>query len=304
MDRRELLKIALDSVANQTRACAEAIVIDAGHDGSDALCAQYPFVRYVRQTTKGMTPARNEALRLVTADYVAVLDSDDYYEPRFLEVCGDLLDRGADVVYSRGYRVSGSKREPILVNHRQPEQFLRAMVDDNFLIASFVVQRTACFQKVDYYREGLALADDYDLYLKFCLAGFRFAHAPESLSNRLHHDGSLTLVYPADNIKTIAEILTFYGPEICRKLGCSMEQLLAPTEFRMARHFFERGDLSSSRREFQKILRRDPRQLRAWAYWLACLAGPLSLQVFRRLQKLKQRVEGQLSGWGLRERRW
>ena len=304
MDRRDLLKVALDSIAAQTRPCQEVIVIDAGHDGSDLLCGQYPFVRYLRQTTRGMTPARNEALRQVQADYVAILDSDDYYEPRFLEACAELLDRGADVAYTRGFRVSSGGRQPILVNHRQPDQFLRAMVHDNFLIASFVLQRMSCFRQVDYYREGLALADDYDLYLKFALAGFRFAHAPEYLSNRLHHDGSLTLVYPADNIKTIEEILTFHQQGICESLGCTPEQLLAPTRLRMARHFFERGEFSQARAELNQTLRQNPRQMRAWIYWLACLSAPYSLRLFRLAQNVKQRLDGLLSHLGLRERRW
>jgi len=304
MNRRELLEVALNSLAGQTRPCTEAIVIDAGDDGSDGLCQRYPFVRYFRQTTRGLTPARNEALRYVQTDYVGMLDSDDFYEPRFLEVCAGLLDQGADVAYSRGYRVSSHGRQAILVNHRQPEAFLRSLVEDNFLIASFTLQRAECFRKVAGYREGLALADDYDLYLKFCLAGFRFAHAPEALSNRLHHEGSLTLSDAAANIRAVAAILQFHQAEICRVLNWPPGRLLAKTHLRLARHYFDRGELAEARRELKSSLKLNPRQLTAWLYWITCMTAPISTGAFRMAQKLKRKMTSWMSRQGLLEERW
>lgn len=304
MNRRELLSTALDSLSNQTRPCTETIVIDAGNDHSDDLCSRYGFVRYFRQATKGLTAARNEALQHVTGDYVGMLDSDDFYESQFLEICADLLDQGADVAYSQGYRLVGAERSPLLVNHKRPQNLLAALVRDNFVIASFALQRRDALARIGGYRLGLPLADDYDLYLRLALSGCKFEHAPRPLGNRRHHDGSLTVSNPEANIWAIRDIVAHNQVDLCRHLGWSYARLMTHAELRLGMHYFENEDFRRAAKHFREALAGNPLSLRAWLFCIACLGGTYSLRAVAGLRRLKQAIEAPLRKVGFLESRW
>lgn len=97
---------ALDSVLAQTVSDLEIIVIDDGSvDNTREIIS-----RYARQDSRirvllneenmGVARTRNRGLELVTGRYVALLDSDDYWEPRMLEkMVARAEETGADIIY-------------------------------------------------------------------------------------------------------------------------------------------------------------------------------------------------------------
>ena len=73
---------ALDSVIAQTYRQWECVVVDDGStDGTAAVAERYaaadPRIRCLRQPNRGVSSARNLALRSSTAPYVQFLDADD-----------------------------------------------------------------------------------------------------------------------------------------------------------------------------------------------------------------------------------
>jgi len=87
-NRANLLLEALASVRQQTWPHVQIIVIDDGStDNTSELMAQMPDVCYVRQNHGGQGRARNRGLRCVEGAFVSTLDSDDLWEPDFLESC-------------------------------------------------------------------------------------------------------------------------------------------------------------------------------------------------------------------------
>jgi glycosyltransferase involved in cell wall biosynthesis len=305
-DRRDLLRQALESVAAQRRPCAEAIVIDAGSDGSDVVAREYPFVKYVRQRSRGLTAARNEALRLASGDYVAMLDSDDLYEPDFLLACGDLLDREVDlaVAYTRGRVIDAEGRTAgmILQGHRCPAEPLRALARDNFVVASFALVRRSVLAVVGGYDESLSWADDYDLFLRIALQGGRFAHVPRVLAARRRHSGSLTAAFPAQNLEAIRGILERHSPALGAALREERAVWLARVDYRVGRALLEGGDVASARELLDRALAagcRDARLYRWWCdgyHWL----NP-ALLCLRQMKRFFRQGLGQL---GLVENRW
>lgn len=84
------LEQCLDSVAGQTLTDIEVICVDDGSlDDSPTILARYAAhddrFQVFRQDNAGPGVARNTGLAQVTGQYVIFLDSDDWFEPDFLE---------------------------------------------------------------------------------------------------------------------------------------------------------------------------------------------------------------------------
>jgi len=110
-----LLHRALSSVAAQDHRPRQVIVVD---DGSPRPAAEeitpelhdaVPALTVVRQANRGIAAARNAALDALDADVaaVALLDSDDYWEPSHLRHAAAALSLGADFFFSNS-RLEGA----------------------------------------------------------------------------------------------------------------------------------------------------------------------------------------------------
>lgn len=103
----EHLAECLDSVLNQTLQDIEVICVDDGStDASPGILRQYADadrrVRVVMQANAGPGAARNNGMERAVGEYIIFLDSDDWFEPDFLEKMVDRIgETGADMVICR-----------------------------------------------------------------------------------------------------------------------------------------------------------------------------------------------------------
>ncbi len=101
------LRRAVDSVLKQTYRNLEIILVDDGSpDGCPAICDEYASkearVRVVHKENGGLSDARNAGLDIAGGDYIAFLDSDDYFAPFFIEALyNELLRTDAQVALCR-----------------------------------------------------------------------------------------------------------------------------------------------------------------------------------------------------------
>ena len=90
------LRCCLDSVIAQTFSEFEVIIIDDGStDESSVICDEYAdkdnrFI-VVHQKNGGLSSARNAGLDICSGRFICFLDSDDYYEPDFLQMMYDCI---------------------------------------------------------------------------------------------------------------------------------------------------------------------------------------------------------------------
>ena len=93
---------AIDSALGQTYPNKEVIVIDDGsEDNTAAIVEGYPQVKFVQLGHGGQAAARNAGWRRASGTYIATLDSDDVWQPLFLETCVERLERDSlDFVFT------------------------------------------------------------------------------------------------------------------------------------------------------------------------------------------------------------
>jgi len=92
-NRSAILESAIISALQQTYPSIQLIVADDGSiDETDALMAKYPQVTYLKLPHGGQAHARNEGLRHARGKYIATLDSDDIWEPEFIQRCIEMID--------------------------------------------------------------------------------------------------------------------------------------------------------------------------------------------------------------------
>lgn len=106
-NRARDLERALASVLGQTFNDIEVIVVD-NHSTDDpaAVIARHNDARIsLHQIDNGgiVAKSRNLGIQVARGEYVAFLDSDDWWAPRKLAASVEVLDRGADVVYHHLY---------------------------------------------------------------------------------------------------------------------------------------------------------------------------------------------------------
>lgn len=81
----------INSLINQTYINIEIIIINDGSiDGTDTLCCELlkidNRIKYVKQTNKGVSFARNKGIELSTGDFILFVDSDDWLEKSALTI--------------------------------------------------------------------------------------------------------------------------------------------------------------------------------------------------------------------------
>jgi glycosyltransferase involved in cell wall biosynthesis len=92
-NREHILKDAINSALKQTYSNKQIIVVDDGSiDGTRDVVNQFKGIKYIYQENGGQGKARNTGLQHAQGVYIASLDSDDVWNPDFLEQCIEMLE--------------------------------------------------------------------------------------------------------------------------------------------------------------------------------------------------------------------
>ena len=102
------LKQCLDSIAAQTYRDLEVILVDDGSpDSCGSICDAYAEAdsrfRVIHQQNSGVSRARNAALEKVTGTYLTFCDSDDRYQPDWIECLVAAMEAAAADMAFGGY---------------------------------------------------------------------------------------------------------------------------------------------------------------------------------------------------------
>lgn len=184
----EYLPTAVESVLNQTYKNLEIIIVNDGStDNTDGVILPYlkdKRIKYIKQENTGQASAKNCGIKNTSGDYIAFLDADDYWRSDKLEKQLNVFtnDNAVGVVYS-GLKFINPNNEIdnfIILPQMYSGHILQELFIDNFIGFSTAVVKKKCFNKVGLFDEGLAMAIDWDLWLRIACY-YKFACINEPL---------------------------------------------------------------------------------------------------------------------------
>ena len=232
---------ALHSILQQCYQALELIVIDdASSDQSwsvvQSVCQQYPHASIqCRQhiTNQGAAATLNEGLSLATGEYIAILNSDDYWHPQRLAslmsyaqaVNADFLGTDVDLIDGESIRLT-EQDEPhwltwfagLKQDYQQQHDLLATVLQGNLFISTsnFFMHKRVVAAVGEF--KDLRYVHDYDYLLRVLSQGFKAEILPDTyLSYRLHRSNTIR-EQPLAAIRENMGMLLGYLPRLSSQL--------------------------------------------------------------------------------------
>ena len=174
LNRINTLQRALDSVINQTYKPAEIIVVDNGsRDGTlKFLREQYPKITILTENKIGVSSARNKGIKKSINQWIALLDSDDAWHPRKLEIQTSMLDSALkeyNLIHTDEIWFRNNKHINQMKKHKKQGGYIFERCLSLCCISpSSVLFKKNILDKVGLFDESLPVCEDYDMWLKIC----------------------------------------------------------------------------------------------------------------------------------------
>jgi hypothetical protein len=190
---------ALTSLLAQSYPEIEILIVnDGSFDLSDRIIARLAArqpVRVAVQPNSGLGAARNFGIRVSRGRYVALLDADNLFEPRFIERAVEVLEADPDVAYvgcwSRYIDANGIPDRGPGGGFQPLSNFPEIMQSGNVAGDAAALVRRSVFDRGYWYSEELTSYEDWDFYRRLREGGLIGHCIPERLMRYRVRDGSM-----------------------------------------------------------------------------------------------------------------
>lgn len=197
------LERCLDSLVEQTFKNFEVWVCDDGStDNTSKVVQSYLCKLNVHYNWNknfgGPARPRNIGWRLANAEYIAFLDSDDWWSPKKLEESILCLEDGADFVYHQLYLVKSEFQKfnwrKVKTHQLCSPVFQYLVTNGNIIPNSSVVVRKSLLEKVQGLSEesDMVAMEDYDCWLRIAKHTERFLLLDKTLGYYWAGGGNIT----------------------------------------------------------------------------------------------------------------
>ena len=289
-NRAKMLPVALDSLLAQSLTDWEALIVDdASSDETRSVVEGYrdPRIRYLRhESNRGPAAARNTGMHEARGEYIAFLDSDDYWRPEKLALQVERFENSpqevglvyTDILYE--YPDGTTKRYGF--GGRQPLQgWVFSQLINNFLMRpSTVMIRRAVMADVGSWDESIISGQDL-LYFASVAHRFQVSATDDTLTVMRVHDSNLHL----DLSKSRYQLEASY--KICDAFGLppnAMAKTLSRCHLHYGMFLLETGQAREARSHFASVLRLYPKRVIAAAFFMLSLMNGRPYRAYRGLR--------------------
>ena len=266
-DALPLVLEAVESALAQTRPPAEVLVVDDGSSDGTGSAVEERFggdprapVRVLRGRFGSAGAARNAGLRATTAPWIALLDSDDLWEPEKLERAADVLARApaATWFFSDGsFRTLAGELHPswFALYADLPESYVGSPVAElfevNFVLTSSVIVRRGALELLGGFDPTLTHAEDLDLWIRLARR-WPAAASRRTLVRYQHREGGLS---SQNERRLLGDVELFRrliaDPALSRTLRRLARRRSAFTHYRLAVMALREADGPAARRHLR-----------------------------------------------------
>ena len=175
-NREAFIRETIESVLEQTYSNIELIVVDDGStDNTLKIVKEYKekldLLQHPGGVNKGQSAAINLGLKVSTGEYIAILDSDDLFAPKKIELQIEHLIKNLDVglVYANGIAIDTNGAElhvMIQKGHKEENKPELVLLNSYYNIPSNALIRKSVFEIVGGFDEELRSAQDHDMAIR------------------------------------------------------------------------------------------------------------------------------------------
>jgi glycosyltransferase involved in cell wall biosynthesis len=269
------LKRALDSAFAQSYTNFRVYAVDDGStDGTREVLETYgERCSSISQTHAGAAAARNRAIQLSDAPYIAFLDADDEWMPQKLERQVALMEQDpslglvCSVCAIRGFE-NNTHSVLSAPGPRAPGKLFERLVRDGFVITPSVVVRRRCLDEIGLFHESLGVCEDFNLWLRIA-ARWRIALLPQVLAIVHKRAGSLSAtISPKERLRNGVVALQDVQsrcPDLSAAENRALRKALAQRMYFYGSFLLAIDGKTAARRELSSALRLDAAHSKAAA---------------------------------------
>lgn len=223
-NRAKLLQKAIQSVLDQTYQNWELIIIDNySDDGTKELIESYQDHRikmHVIPRTGSVAASRNFGVHISRGEWVAFLDSDDWWFSEKLLTVNNFLGSESDLIYHdlKFADSNGSLLEQKKNKSRKLKQpiYFDLLLNGNAISMSSVVVRKSVFQLVNGMNESSRYfaIEDYDTWIRIAQITESFLFIPKILGAYRVHEGNIGKI---NNFKYLSDALEIHLSQLSIK---------------------------------------------------------------------------------------
>ena len=190
---------AINSVLKQTYPDFELLIVDDGSTDNtpeivNAYIRQYPArIRYMVQAHKNAPSALNRGIQEAQGEYIAFLDSDDFWFPDKLEEQINVMDKtSAGLVHAARYEEDTAGNTPLVIRPQMPARNRTEFLEGRTHISMTVLTPKKVLQKAGMFDEAFTVTYDTDMRLRIAKDNEIVFIDKPSMTVRKHGDGQLT----------------------------------------------------------------------------------------------------------------
>lgn len=267
---------AVNSVLRQTYAPLEIVVVDDGSQ-EDILRILSPVsqrITYIRQDNAGPAAARNTGIRAARGEFIALLDDDDLWHPKKIEVQMQRMSEDPDCGMVYSYPIFIDENGSIISNQR-PKTCPSGYVYYEFLrynrinTPSVTLIRATVFDKVGMFDDSneCISCEDYDLWLRiakeykviFCNDTNSYYRHSESGISRRNYNHLWSRLYVMNKI--MEQFINGYEHNDDNFIDAINDNLRMTYRVFAYKVYYENDDRGSAKRLLAAALRKGPRSL-------------------------------------------